>query len=217
MFASSYVEEEQHFWYWTSSAWLGWLFIRKYVLMMPNDFPILRFFSQRKSSSRSLLSAALSMLPLVCLRVASSWNQTGQKHAGAPDIARHILPYHSQILWALVFCTYAAIVYLMSKQTLPGTPRAIVTTGSISLAAASFAFKVAFTLADAPELLSGFEKAIPQVIKETSLITQARVVYILAFAFASVIFLSAYTSTLPWLVSRKRGTATSASSELRLS
>lgn len=22
MFASSYVEEEQHFWYWTSSAWL---------------------------------------------------------------------------------------------------------------------------------------------------------------------------------------------------
>jgi len=25
MFASSYVEEEQHFWYWGSSAWLGLL------------------------------------------------------------------------------------------------------------------------------------------------------------------------------------------------
>lgn len=28
MFASSYVEEEQHFWYWTTSAWLFALAIR---------------------------------------------------------------------------------------------------------------------------------------------------------------------------------------------
>ena len=26
MFASSYVEEEHHFWYWASSGWLIWLF-----------------------------------------------------------------------------------------------------------------------------------------------------------------------------------------------
>jgi len=29
MFASSYVEEEQHFWYWASSAWLGLLWFKK--------------------------------------------------------------------------------------------------------------------------------------------------------------------------------------------
>ena len=29
MFASSYVEEEQHFWYWVSSSWLGWLFLKR--------------------------------------------------------------------------------------------------------------------------------------------------------------------------------------------
>ena len=29
MFASSYVEEEQHFWYWASSSWLGWLVVKK--------------------------------------------------------------------------------------------------------------------------------------------------------------------------------------------
>lgn len=28
MFASSYVEEEQHFWYWATSAWLLYLAIR---------------------------------------------------------------------------------------------------------------------------------------------------------------------------------------------
>ena len=29
MFASSYVEEEHHFWYWATSGWLGWLLIKK--------------------------------------------------------------------------------------------------------------------------------------------------------------------------------------------
>ena len=29
MFASSYVEEEHHFWYWASSGWLGWLFFKQ--------------------------------------------------------------------------------------------------------------------------------------------------------------------------------------------
>ena len=29
MFASSYVEEEQHFWYWMASAWLAWLFMKQ--------------------------------------------------------------------------------------------------------------------------------------------------------------------------------------------
>ena len=29
MFASSYVEEEHHFWYWVTSGWLGWLLVKK--------------------------------------------------------------------------------------------------------------------------------------------------------------------------------------------
>ena len=29
MFASSYIEEEQHFWYWASSSWLGWLVVKQ--------------------------------------------------------------------------------------------------------------------------------------------------------------------------------------------
>lgn len=29
MFATSYVEEEQHFWYWVSSSWLGWLLLKR--------------------------------------------------------------------------------------------------------------------------------------------------------------------------------------------
>jgi ethanolaminephosphotransferase len=29
MFASSYVEEEQHFWYWAASAWLLLLYLKR--------------------------------------------------------------------------------------------------------------------------------------------------------------------------------------------
>lgn len=29
MFASSYVEEEQHFWYWASSGWIAWLSLKQ--------------------------------------------------------------------------------------------------------------------------------------------------------------------------------------------
>lgn len=29
MFASSYVEEEHHFWYWGSSGWLAWLVVKQ--------------------------------------------------------------------------------------------------------------------------------------------------------------------------------------------
>ena len=32
MFASSYVEEEQHFWYWTATAWLVLLWVKWYIL-----------------------------------------------------------------------------------------------------------------------------------------------------------------------------------------
>lgn len=31
MFASSYVEEEQHFWYWITGGWIAYLALRKYV------------------------------------------------------------------------------------------------------------------------------------------------------------------------------------------
>ena len=31
MFATSYVEEEQHFWYWATSAWLIYIYASKYV------------------------------------------------------------------------------------------------------------------------------------------------------------------------------------------
>jgi len=38
MFASSYVEEEQHFWYWTTTGWFGLLWIKWYAVFLSLEF-----------------------------------------------------------------------------------------------------------------------------------------------------------------------------------
>jgi ethanolaminephosphotransferase len=35
MFASSYVEEEQHFWYWSTTAWLFYLLVKRLYPLDP--------------------------------------------------------------------------------------------------------------------------------------------------------------------------------------
>ncbi len=40
MFASSYVEEEQHFWYWATTAWLGLIALRGFNRYAPPRIPL---------------------------------------------------------------------------------------------------------------------------------------------------------------------------------
>jgi ethanolaminephosphotransferase len=40
MFASSYVEEEQHFWYWAATGWLAILSIKRYVFFSCKSCPL---------------------------------------------------------------------------------------------------------------------------------------------------------------------------------
>ena len=34
MFGSSYIEEEQHFWYWIGNGWMAWLYLTRFVSSM---------------------------------------------------------------------------------------------------------------------------------------------------------------------------------------
>jgi hypothetical protein len=43
MFASSFVEEEQHFWYWSASGWLAYLYFAECVLSSRTAKPYLLF------------------------------------------------------------------------------------------------------------------------------------------------------------------------------
>ncbi|KAG9242411.1 GPI ethanolamine phosphate transferas-like protein 2 [Calycina marina] len=134
MFASSYVEEEQHFWYWTSTAWLGYLGIKNY----------------RKSPLPITIFVAATMLLL--LRIIRRWNQTGQKWAGEPDISSLFFD-HKLIFWCLVGATYLWNLQSLANCGFSLFPKMAGRAIGAALSTAAVTFKLAFTIEDSPELM----------------------------------------------------------------
>jgi len=177
MFASSYVEEEHHFWYWISSGWLSWLSLKHLV---PSRLKQGAWLMTNRSNSLGTVDSvkAWKVLPLLlALRIVRVWNQTGQKHAGEPDIAKTILPAHNILLWLLVLATYLDIIQRLARRAMPWASHHLSSAASLALGVAAVGFKIAFTKADAPELLSGLDFLILRPMEETSLVAQARAVF----------------------------------------
>ncbi|KAE9970373.1 hypothetical protein BLS_004955 [Venturia inaequalis] len=133
MFASSYVEEEQHFWYWITGGWVAYLAFRK---------------------SQKLYIYAVGLL--LCHRITQRWNQTGQKFAGAPDIVHDVMMPYPFLLWTLITATYSILLYRIGNHVSYHL-KAGVTVGTacaMMLCIPAFAFKLGFAARDAPELLS---------------------------------------------------------------
>ncbi|KAH9221149.1 GPI ethanolamine phosphate transferase-like protein 2 [Leptodontidium sp. 2 PMI_412] len=142
MFASSYVEEEQHFWYWATSAWLVLLWIK----------------CTRKQTRNNIVLAASSILILIVARLARRWNQTGQKWAGEPDIARTFFSEHRLTLWTLVGFTYLWNLQFLAARAFHRFPQMAAAGISTALVTAALTFKLAFTHEDSPELMAGIAK-----------------------------------------------------------
>jgi ethanolaminephosphotransferase len=173
MFASSYVEEEQQFWYWICSGWIVYLHIR------PK--------SGRASSPWITQGAGLGLL--LCQRLLRRWNQTGQKFAAEPDIARTFFVQHPNLLWSLVILTYAdSGVHLLWR-----VPRSVLTQlGAMVLAVLAFGFKLNFISSDSPELLEGsfLSRAVKGYPTGLSLVLHARLVFLgLASLVLSALFI----------------------------
>ncbi|KAH8895152.1 alkaline phosphatase-like protein [Thozetella sp. PMI_491] len=171
MFASSYVEEEHHFWYWTTAGWLGLITFRG--------------FNGKISSRTSHIQAAV--LAAATFRVVRGWNQTGQKFAGEPDIVKIFLHAEPVVLWILVSATYLWI-HREVVHGFSGLMTAINVAGSTGLVLAAYTFKLAFTNEDAPELVVGFAKNIAEVTAGPSLLSRARAVFI-GLSLATLIIL----------------------------
>ncbi|KAL2262095.1 hypothetical protein VTK26DRAFT_2497 [Humicola hyalothermophila] len=164
MFASSYVEEEHHFWYWATTAWFAYLGVRGF---------------KRGTNPASVQVLSTTALLLVT-RIVRAWNQTGQKFAGNPDIVKTYLNTNPILLWCLIGATYfwvhQNLIYGLS-----GLPAWITFAAATGLVLAAFTFKVAFTLEDAPELVTEFARRLLDLSfshGSASLVARARAVFI---------------------------------------
>ena len=110
-------------------------------------------------------------------RVLRRWNQTGQKHAGEPDIAKTFFSTHNILLWITVTATILDISGRLARSGLPGAPRRLAACASIALCLSTLGFKVAFTITNAPELLSGTPQYLWISFEGTPLVSQAQIVF----------------------------------------
>ncbi|KAG9252784.1 alkaline-phosphatase-like protein [Emericellopsis atlantica] len=154
MFASSFVEEEHHFWYWASTLWLAYLGSREI---------------RRSHRTWSLLWPVAG---LAILRLLRAWNQTGQKFAGAPDIVKTFIVPQPVLLWVPVIAMYSATAMgiFNNLDVLPPFLRA---TFAVATMFSALAFKLRFTAEDAPELEMGMADLV-RSIYEVSLPANAR-------------------------------------------
>lgn len=137
---------------------------------------------------------------LVVTRVARSWNQTGQKHAGEPDIAKSIFPSHASTLWLLVTLAYLDSALRLSRCRLPRVPGKISCAIFLTLCLAALRFKTAFTHADAPELFIGLPRFFLNLVENSSLVAHCRMVFL---GIGTIISLAVLAKSYHKLVLRK--------------
>ncbi|KAL6243376.1 major facilitator superfamily transporter protein [Rhinocladiella similis] len=164
MFASSYVEEEHQFWYWIMSAWLVVLFCK----------------DARYSSSSILGGPTGTALAFMFLLVTRRWRQTGQKYAGEPDLLTNLVTPNSWILWVLVILIYAHLARNLSRRVVKWMEARQMSLLPVLVSISTFLFKIAFTAADAPELLTSFPILNPLVVfvSRYPLVSLARIVFL---------------------------------------
>lgn len=190
MFASSYVEEEHQFWYLLASAWLWRLGMKQYG---DARYTTVRNEGRRHSRSRNSLWPVMSAaIPLTIMRITRAWNQTGQKHAGELDIARGWFQAHNFFLWSFVCIAYAVVAKNMPPEGQALIARWVSSTFAALLCLAAMTFKVAFTMADAPEFLRGLPVLQHGILEDVDLMTQARAVYAGMFVFCVGIYFAVH-------------------------
>jgi ethanolaminephosphotransferase len=118
---------------------------------------------------------------LAALRITRSWNQTGQKFAGEPDIVKTFIVTNPHLLWVILTVAYMFLSF-RTLSYLNGLPYYAATSLSSVLLTTAYAFKLDFTREDAPELVVGFARSINEVFQGQSLLWRARTVFLLLAA-----------------------------------
>lgn len=203
MFASSYVEEEHHFWYWSSSLWLAFLWLRaahRSVRNAPHSREDCAHICMELRSVRLQPSAfgqgLLHLLGLAAFRLIRSWNQTGQKFAGDADLVKVFLAPRPLLLWTIVTTTYVVVAWQIFQAAGKGLPGVLASSLASGLLSVAFVFKIVFTLEDAPEQVGAAAETLRYYCRTVALVSCARYVFaMLAILFVSAIYMSFKSST----------------------
>ncbi|EER40547.1 phosphoethanolamine transferase [Histoplasma capsulatum var. duboisii H88] len=186
IFGSSYVEEEQQFWYWILSGWTFYLYARRGI-----HSGMKRSDGDGGKGSSMPVHIWGCMVFAVSSRIMRRWNQTGQKFAAEPDIARTFFPSYTNVLWILILLTYTDICQGMVRRTSSAGAASFSRLFFPILTSFALLFKLSFTAADSPELLQNvlISSHLVGSITGVSLITQARLVFTgIAIALVYVIY-----------------------------
>lgn len=123
MFGSSLVEEEHHFWYWMATGTVVWLYI--------------------VAARKKFRDGVNWIICLALVRLIRAWNQTGQKYAGGPDIAKALASdEYNNFLWILIVIHYGSLIEKLWKGTLIDLPQMAAFTFSFTTIVSSLCFKV---------------------------------------------------------------------------
>ncbi|KAK5020242.1 major facilitator superfamily transporter protein [Cryomyces antarcticus] len=173
MFASSYVEEEQQFWYWFAAAWVAFLTAKRYMSGLTDRLErqlmkSRRFQQVRRDRASPVKDATLALLLLVLLRTITRWNQSGQKHAGAPDIAHTLFSTYPILMWTMVTMTYTDLARKLIRHVFHRWTYQVAAAAAFGLSLLSLLFKLSFTSADAPELCPLAFRILAQMLNRAS-------------------------------------------------
>ncbi|KAK2074358.1 hypothetical protein P8C59_008572 [Phyllachora maydis] len=151
-------------------------------------------FGRRETISR-VGHLASAVLVLAATRLVRGWNQTGQKHAGEPDIVKTFLVERPRVLWLLVSAAYLWIHRKLMHGFDDGLPKLVNVMGSTAVVLAALTFKLAFTLEDTPELVEGIAEPVLAVAPGASLVVRARAVFLGLGVSAACLLYFIFTKT----------------------
>ncbi|XXH00895.1 hypothetical protein Hte_007246 [Hypoxylon texense] len=161
MFVSKLVEEEHHFWYWASLAWMAYLGMKGISRNQPWFW---------------------AAVPVILQYLTQCWNQSGDTTYPMVDLIHNFLFEYPLLLWALALAAYALSANSLANSLGVGMVASRVISSVLCIMAA--VFKLCVTQRDNPELLVFMPQWLKTMMLEVDQTQLLRIIWTYMFGCA---------------------------------